>query len=114
APRGRLIMQSMWESILLCLAGGVLATVFAVWLLTAINGWAQSRLEGNLAFWWVWGFDTSVLWAAGGFVTLAIMVLGGVVATRAARTEINAVLQEGGRGSGDRREGRVARGLVVT
>src|SRR5690606_38674331 len=28
--------------------------------------------------------------------------------------EINAVLQEGGRGSGDRREGRVARGLVVT
>lgn len=114
APRGRLIMQSMWESILLCLAGGVLATVFAVWLLTAVNGWAQSRLEGNLAFWWVWGFDRSVLWAAGGFVTLAIVVLGGVVATRAARTGINAVLQEGGRGGGDRREGRMARGLVVT
>src|SRR5690606_23328132 len=78
------------------------------------NGWAQSRLEGNLAFWWVWGFDRSVLWAAGGVVTLAIVVLGGVVATRAARTGINAVLQDGGRGCGGRREGRMARGRVVT
>ena len=41
APRGRLIMQSLWESVLLCLAGGVLATGLAVWGLGAINVWAR-------------------------------------------------------------------------
>ncbi len=114
APRGRLILQSIWESAILCLLGGALATGFAVWLLTAVNSWARSRLEGNLAFWWVWGFDRSVLVAAGAFVTLAIVVLGTVASRRAVNTRINAVLQDGGRGSGDRREGRIARGLVVT
>lgn len=114
APRVRLILQSLWESVLLCVAGGALATAFAVWLLRAVNAWAQTRLEGNLAFWWVWGFDASVLWAAGGFVTLALVVLGSVVATHAVRTELTAVLQDGGRAAGGRREGRIARGLVVT
>jgi predicted permease len=114
APRGRLIMQGMWESIVLCLAGGVLATGLAVWGLDAINGWARTHLEGNLAFWWVWGPDRTVLLAAGGFVTLAIGVLGGVIARRVVQTEISAVLQEGGARSGGRREGRVARLLVIT
>ena len=35
APRGRLVMQSLWESVLLCLGGGVLATVIAAWGLAA-------------------------------------------------------------------------------
>ncbi len=115
APRHRLIMQSMWESVILCLLGGALATVLALWGLRAINALAHAHLEGNLAFWWVWGFDRTALLAAGGFVTLAIAVLGGVVSRRAVNTSINAVLQEGGSGrGGDRREGRVARALVVT
>jgi predicted permease len=113
APRARLIMQSMWESIILCLAGGVLATGLAVWGLEAINAWARSHLEGNLAFWWVWGFDRTVLLAAGGFVTLAMAVLGIVVSRRATGTEINAVLQEDGSRAGLRREGRMARALVI-
>ncbi len=114
APRGRLIMQSMWESIVLCLAGGALATGLAIWGLGAINSWCQNHLEGNLAFWWVWGFDRTVLLAAGGFVTLAVTVLGTVVSVRAAGTSINAVLQESGLRDGGRREGRVARALVIT
>jgi predicted permease len=114
APTGRLIMQSLWESVILCLAGGVLATALALWGLGAINAWARANLEGNLAFWWVWGFDRTVLLSAGGFVTLAIVVLGGVVARRAVNLQFNAVLQEsGGARAGDRREGRIARWLVV-
>lgn len=114
APRGRLIMQSMWESVILCAAGGALATGTAVWGLGAINAWTHGHLEGNLAFWWVWGFDRTVLLAAGGFVTLAIVVLGGVVSRRAVTTEINAVLQDSGARAGGRSEGRVSRALVIT
>ena len=114
ASRGRLVMQSMWESIVLCVAGGVVATAIAAWGLDAINRWTHAKLEGNLAFWWVWGLDRAAVIAAGGFVTLAIAVLGGVVAARVASTEFNAVLRDGGSRAGARREGRVARALVVT
>lgn len=113
APRGRLIVQSMWESVILCLAGGVLATGLAVWGLDAINAWCRSHLEGNLAFWWVWGFDRTVLLSAGGFVTLAMVVLGGVVSRRAATAEIISALKESGSQGGGRREGKVSRALVV-
>jgi len=114
APRARLVMQSLWESVILCLAGGALATALAARSLSAIDAWAHAHLEGNLPFWWVWGFDRSVLLSAGAFVTVAIAALGGVVAARAARTELHAVLQEGGSRGGERREGKVARALVIT
>lgn len=114
APRGRLIMQSMWESIILCLIGGSLATVIAIGGLEAINGWCRAHLEGNLAFWWIWGFDRTVLYSAGAFVTLAIMVLGGVVSRRAVNAEITEVLKDGGMRGGGRKEGKVSRALVIT
>jgi predicted permease len=114
ASRGRLMMQSMWESIVLCVAGGVLATAIAAWGLDAINAWLQANLERNLAFWWVWHLDRAAIVAAGGFVTLAIATLGGVVSARVAGTHFQAVLRDGGARSGNRREGRVARALVVT
>ncbi len=113
ASRGRIIMQSMWESILLCVVGGALATAIATWGLEAINRWTHTQLRGNLAFWWVWGFDRTVILAAGAFVTLVIAVLGGVVAARVANTEFNTVLRDGGARAGSRREGRIARALVV-
>jgi predicted permease len=114
APRARLVLQSMWESVLLCLAGGVVATALAVWGLGAVDAWARTHLEGNLPFWWVWGFDRTVLLSAGIFVTAAIAVLGAVVGARSARAEVRSVLQEGGTRGGGRREGRVMRALVVT
>jgi predicted permease len=114
APRPRLVMQSLWESVLLVLAGGALATAGAAWGLSAINGWAQSHLAGNLAFWWVWGLDRATLVAAGGFVTLTIAVLGGVVAARATDLRLAAVLQDASARAGGRGAGRVARALVVT
>jgi predicted permease len=114
ASRARLVMQSMWESVLLCLAGGGLATAGAAWGLGAINRWTHANLEGNLAFWWVWGVDRTTLIAAGGFITLAIAVLGAVVSSRAASTSVTAVLSDGGARAGGRRQGRTARILVVT
>lgn len=113
APRSRLVMQSLWEILILCGLGGALATGFAVWLLTGVNSWARTQLEGNLAFWWVWGFDRSVLLGAGAFVTLAVIVLGVIASRRAVSTEITAVLKEGAAGAGGSSQGRMARLLVI-
>ncbi len=113
APRPRLIMQSMWESVILCLVGGTLATALAVLGLDFVNAWARTRLEGNLAFWWDWGFNASVVVASGVFVTVAVALLGGVVAVRASRTSVSAVLNDTGVRGGGRRRGRWSRALVV-
>ncbi len=112
ASRSRLILQSMWESVFLCVSGGVLAVLLAGWGLHVVNGWAHRQLEGNLAFWWVWGLDRYAIGAAACFVALTILVLGGVVALRASSPRFNSMLREGA-GGGDRRSGRGARMLVV-
>ncbi|MEP6763881.1 MAG: ABC transporter permease [Gemmatimonadaceae bacterium] len=114
ASCSRLIMQSMWESVLLCVAGGVVATAIAAWGLDAINAWAHVNLEGNLAFWWVWRLDRSALIAAALFVTATIALLGIVVSGRATSLQFAAVLKEGGVRSSGKREGRIARVLVVS
>jgi predicted permease len=114
ASRARLVMQSMWENIVLCLLGGALATSIAAWGLGAINAWMQNNLQRNLAFWWVWGLDRTAFTSAGVFITVTVAILGGVVSARVANTEFNTVLRDGGTRSGSRREGRIARALVIT
>ena len=114
ASRARLIVQSLWESAILTLAGGVLATGITAWGLSTINSWAQAHIPGNLAFWWVWRLDRPALVALGAFVTVTMAVLGSVVAARATNVRINAVLQDSTVRGGNRRQSRIARALVVT
>jgi predicted permease len=114
ASRARLMIQSMWESAILTIAGGAFATAITAWGLAAINGWAQAHIPGNLAFWWVWRFDQAAFVATGVFVTLTLAALGGVVAARATNVQINAVLQDTSVRGGGKRQSRMARALVVT
>ena len=99
---------------ILCLAGGVAGTAAAAWGLDAITRWTQANLEGNLAFWWVWQMDRVTIASAGAFVTVAIGILGAIVSMRALRTNVCDVLQDGSARGGSRRDGRLARSLVVT
>jgi predicted permease len=114
ASTGRLVMHGLWETVILCVAGGVAGTAAAAWGLDAITRWTQANLEGNLAFWWVWQMDRVTIAGAGAFVTVAIAALGAVVSLRATRTNVRDVLQDGSARGGSRRDGRLARALVVT
>ncbi len=114
ASTGRLVMQGMWETVILAVAGGVVGTAGAAAGLAAITRWTQANMEGNLAFWWVWRMDRVTILAAGAFVTVAIAVLGGIVARRVTRTNMREVMQDGSARSGSRKEGRLSRALVAT
>lgn len=114
ASTGRLVMQGMWEGVILCLTGGIVGAAGAAWGLEAITRWTRVNLEGNMAFWWVWEMDRITLISAGVFMTVAIAVLGSVVSQRAMRTNVRDVMQDGSARSGARREGRIARTLVAT
>ena len=92
----------------------IVGTAGAAWGLEAITRWTRANMEGNLAFWWVWRMDRVTLLSAGAFVTVAIAVLGSVVSLRAIRTNVREVMQDGSARAGSRREGRLARTMVVT
>jgi predicted permease len=113
ASTGRLVVQGMWETVILCLAGGIVGTAGAAWGLEAITRWTQTNLAENMAFWWIWQADRVTLWCAGGFVTVAIATLGAVTSVRATRTNVREVMQDGTARGGSRREGRLSRALLV-
>ena len=113
APTSRLIMQGMWETIILCVLGGVVGTAGVAWGLDAITRWTRANMPGSMAFWWTWELDRVTLFSAGAFITVAIAVLGSVVSTRATRTNVRDVMQDNSARSGGRRTGRVTGALVA-
>lgn len=114
ASAGRLVVQGMWEGAILCVAGGVLGTAAAAWGLGAITRWTRANMEANLTFWWVWHADRITILSAAAFVTLAIGALGALVSFRALRINVREIMQDGSARAGSRRDGRLARVLVVT
>lgn len=113
ATTARLVMQGMWETIILCAAGGILGTAGAAWGLSAITAWTRANLAGNMAFWWVWHADATTIVPAGAFVTVAIATLGSVIAIRTSRMNVREVMQDGNARGGSRRDGRLSRALVT-
>lgn len=110
----QVVTQGLWEGVILCLAGGIAGTIAAAWGLDAITRWTQAHMAENMAFWWVWRMDRVTIAAAGAFVTVAMTALGVVISMRALRTNVREVMQDGGARSGGRRDGRLARAMVVT
>jgi predicted permease len=113
APRFRLVVQALWETVLVSAIGAAVAVVIAAAALWTVDAWAQANIGGNLAFWWRWGPDGSTAISAAGFALLAIAVVGGVVVYRTARGDFHAVMRDSAAGSGNRQAGRLARALVI-
>lgn len=113
APRRQLIVQMMWESILICSIGGLLAVLLAGWALELTNLWARGNFEDGLAYWWHWGMDGNTLFASLVIIALTILLAGGIPAWRATGGDFLSVLRDGSRGGQGRRAGRLTRTLVV-
>ena len=113
APRRRLVLQMMWESIVICVVGGVLAILVAGWALDVTNLWARTNFAEGLTFWWKWGMDSHTLVASLGFIALTILLVGALPAWRVTGGDFNAVLRDGSRGGQGRKAGRTTRWLIV-
>ncbi len=111
AARRRLIQQLLTESLLLALFGGIAGAILGRWAIVLLS---RIQLPGDLPF----RFDFSFDWRVFGYIA-AVAVFAGVAvgilpALRASKTELNAVLREGGRGSSDgSSRQRVRSALVV-
>ena len=110
ASRNRLLRPLFAESLLLALAGGVLAVQVAMWTNDWMRGYGTSAFGQGFVF----AVDWRVLgWALGGCLFTAV-VFGVAPALFALRLDLNKTLKSGGRGTtGDRGHQRFRQGLVV-
>ena len=110
AGRGRLVRQHLTESLLLALLGGAAGLVLATW---AAGFLSSMPLGTDLPIQFDFQADARVYLFAFGAVLLTGVIVGIIPALRVARSDINIVLREGGRGSSDGRRRHIVRGALV-
>jgi predicted permease len=110
AKRGRLIRQLMTESLLLAMLGGVAGAIVGRWSTALLS---RIQLPGDLPI----VFDLSFDWRVFGYIAAVALIAGLAVgvfpALKASRTELNAVLREGGRGASDGGRRQRVRSILV-
>jgi putative ABC transport system permease protein len=100
ASRGRLVRQLLTESTLLGLLGGAVGVLVAIALLSVLRYHLQGGVPRGDAI----SVDYRVLLFATGTSLVTVLVFGLIPALRAAGTDVNASLRDGGcRGRGGRR-----------
>lgn len=115
APSRRLVMQMLWESVLICLLGGLLALLLALSALEQANQalTAMFAVNQQQPFWWHLQIDGPALGMLALCVLLMIFVTGFVPAWRALHGDFNAVLRDGTRGAQSQKAATASRALVV-
>lgn len=110
AGRGRLLRQHLTESLLLAVLGGGGGVVLAIW---AAGFLSSLPLGTDLPI----AFDFQPDFRVYLFALLAVLLTGVIVgiipALRAARSDLNAVLREGGRGSSEGPRRHLVRNTLV-
>lgn len=112
APRRRLLWQMMVESLLICVAGGVLALLLVAWWLKSTDRFLHAWM-GRLPFWAHWGVDGTAVLMTLGAVLFAVFVVSIVPTWRVLGIPCTALLRDGTRGARGRLSGRVSRVLVT-
>lgn len=109
ASRWQLARQFLAETLLLTLTAGVLGVLFAYWGVSVIVG----LYHGNLPRIGGIGVDTPLLFFALGLSLFVGLLLGLVPSLHVSHRQLQADLQEGGRGTGGASSSRIRNGLIV-
>jgi predicted permease len=98
AGRGRLVRQHLTESLLLAVLGGTAGLVMGTW---AAGFLSSLPLGTDLPITFDFQPDDRVYFFAMAAVLVTALVVGIIPALRVARSDVNSILREGGRGSSD-------------
>lgn len=109
ASRARLIAQTLMESTLLSLAGGVGGLLLGQWGVGALNALTA---QSSTPFWWDLSLDLRVVLGTAGIALVAGVLCGFFPAWQASRPNFNEALKETNAAAGGLRLGRLSRSLV--
>jgi len=113
APRSRLIMQMMWESVFICSLGGVFGLFLAAWSLELLEAILPQMLPISVPFWWVMSLDSELIMQSVIIILVTAFVTGILPAWKMSSSDFNAVLRDGTRGSMGKKAGRINKVLVI-
>ncbi|MCF6442658.1 ABC transporter permease [Pseudoalteromonas luteoviolacea] len=109
----RLVLQIMWEGILITSVGCVLAIMLTGTALHYTNVLITTRLPTDIPFWWVWKLDVPTIMMAMVFSILTLFVCSFLPARAAAKQDINSTLRDGTRGAQGLKAGKMSRNLIT-
>ena len=114
APRKRLMIQTMGESIVISIVGTLLAILFAGVCLEALNVFlATSVGDEGIEFWMQFRVDRFMLLLALFFAILTILITSALPSWKLINGNFNSVMRDGTRGALGLKTGRFSRSLVV-
>lgn len=113
APRVRLIIQMMWESVLICLLGGLIGIFGAGYGLELLNASLPKITGGNTPFWWHFSIDSTLVMQALLLIVFTAFITGIVPAWKMSHCNVNTELRDGTRGAVGKKSGRISRVLVI-
>ena len=113
APRARLITQMLWESILICCAGGLLAILFAGWGLDATTHFFMDRSTDILPFYTIMSLKLEDVISAVIIILVTALVTGLVPAWKASGGNFNSVLKDTAKTAMGKTTGRISKLLVM-
>lgn len=113
APRMRLVGQMLWESVIICSAGGLLAILFAGWGLDAITQFFIGRSTDGLPFFAIMSLGANDIANAILVILATALVTGFIPAWKASGGNFNAVLKDAAKTSLGKTTGLVSKILVM-
>jgi predicted permease len=113
SPAGRLVLQMMLESLLICALSGIVAVLLAAWGLEITNTILPGFVPNKIPFWWQLSLDNLLILNALVLVLVTAVLTSALPAWKIVRGNFNDVLRDGTRGAQSRGAGRVSRGLVI-
>lgn len=114
APRARLMIQLMAESLIISVAGACLGVLLAGAVMEVLNVLFTSIDERLMSFWQVFHVDGSTLIGAISMVGLTVLLTSVYPSWRIINGDFNAVMRDGTRGARGTKPGKFSRALVIT
>ncbi|RRS06760.1 FtsX-like permease family protein [Pseudoalteromonas sp. J010] len=114
APRARLIAQMVWESVIICVLGGLIGLIGISWGLNVTASVINDLFAGQPPYWWNFGIDAYTITLFSIFIVFTITVTGLLPAWKNSGEDFNQILRDGTRGAMGRKAGRFNRFLIIS
>jgi putative ABC transport system permease protein len=113
APQLRLVIQTLWESAIICITGGIIGLLIISLGLNFAETQTSSFSFDKPPFWWIFEIDTYTLTLFAIFVFFTILLTGLFPAWKNSGNDFNAVLRDGTRGATGKQVGKLNKILVI-
>lgn len=113
APRWRIIRQMLFETLIICIIGGLFGILIAGIGLDLTKPVMLAMRGGSIPPWWTFNIGSEELSGALCIIVATALLTGLLPALKASNNDFNTVLRDGSRGGQGKKAGRLSRLLVI-